>query len=154
MQIPSWQFLGIILEDPYFQLCPAWGSLRGSHQCPCEQKHPWSCCLFGRGKLWKAEQPLPWVLLCCSWPPSSGQFTSELRCFAFWRRNTKFFPLLLSRCVLTASCPSDQLVRFSLPLHRLFQLNCHWGGTIARPYTDLISVKFYNLWTCLVKFMM
>lgn len=156
MQISIWQFLGMILEDPYFQLCPAWGSLRAVTSVSVSKNvHGPAACL-ARAKPRKAEQPLPWG--CSAAPAVPHQVSSCLISGVLLFEGEMLDFCLFCWAGLCSLPPAPvanlPLLRLSLPVHHLFQLNCHWGGTIARLYTDLISAKFCSLWTCLVKFMM
>lgn len=146
----------MILEDPYFQLCPAWGSLRVVTNVSASKNVHGPAASLARMKVWKAEQPLP----CgCSAAPAfphqvSSCLSSGVLLFEGEILNFCLFCWAGLCSLPPAPVANLPLARFSLPINPLFQLNCHWGGTIVRLYTDLVSVNFCSLWTCLVKFMM
>lgn len=83
MQIPSWQFLGLIWKDPYYQLCPAQGLLWAVTNAYMSKKVNGPADWLARVKLWKAKQLQPWVLLCSPCPPTAGQVASSLGVLLF-----------------------------------------------------------------------
>lgn len=78
MQISSWQFVGLIWSDPYYQPRPARGLLWAVTNAYVSKKvHGPAACL-ARVKLWEAEWLLPWAPLCCPSPPTACQLTPSL----------------------------------------------------------------------------
>lgn len=111
MQVPSWQFVGLVWKDPYYQPCPARGSLWVVTTAFMSKKVPVAVACLAREKLWKAERLLPWVRLCCPCPPAAGQLASSLGVLLFEGETFNFVSSdakVCARCLL--SCQSACLL--------------------------------------------